>query len=198
MVNSQNKAVMRVAAVVSGLGHPLLTTAVFAVGVAWQRLPGAAGAWAVGSVLAVVVPVGLWSWRQTRRGVYSNFDVSERAQRHSLYPVLLGLLGAATAALFGLLQASEFGYGLLAAWLMLVLCYGINAWLKVSLHAAVSFFLACVVLHLAGSWGWLALGLAAAVAASRWVLGRHTGPELLVGTAVGLAGGGGLGWFLTG
>lgn len=182
----------------SGLGHPLLTTVVFAACVAWRRLPGPAAAWAVGSVLAVVVPVGLWSWRQTRRGVYTNFDVSQRAQRHSLYPVLLGLLGVATAALFGQPQAEEFRYGLLAAWLMLALCYGINAWLKVSLHAAVSFFLACAVVHLAGSWGVLAGALAATVAASRWVLGRHTGPELAVGTAVGLAAGGGLVWWLDG
>ncbi|MBC6698253.1 hypothetical protein [Hymenobacter sp. BT190] len=183
----------------SALGHPLLTTVVFAAYVAWRQLPASVAAWVVGSVLAVVVPVALWSWRQTRRGVFTNFDLSERRQRHTWYPVLLGLLGVAAALLWQQPQAGAFRAGLLAAWLLLGLCYGINARLKVSLHAAMSFFLACAMWQLAGPGAGVgALVLAAAIAASRWVLGRHTGPELVVGTAVGLAAGGGLAWLLAG
>lgn len=188
-------SVRRMAAVVSGLGHPLVTATAFAAFVAGRRLQGAAAAWVLGSVVALTLFISLWSLWQTRRGVYSNFDVSQRAQRRSFYPVLLGGVGLATAALFWQ-PVGQFRYGLLAVWLQLLLCYGLNFWLKVSLHAALSFFLAYAVLHLHVGWGLLALGVATLIAASRLVLQRHTVPELVVGTLMGLLAGAGLVWLL--
>lgn len=187
-------SVRRLAAVVSWLGHPLVTTTAFAVFMA-GRLQGAAAAWVLGSVVALTVFIGLWSLRQTRRGVYSNFDVSQRTQRRSFYPVLVSVVGLATATLFWQ-SVGQFRYGLLFVWLQLLLCYGLNFWLKVSLHATLSFFLACAVLHLHAGWGLLAMGIATLIAASRLVLQRHTLPELVVGTLVGLTAGAGLVWLL--
>ncbi|QNH63468.1 phosphatase PAP2 family protein [Hymenobacter sediminicola] len=190
--------VRRVAAVVSGLGHPLILVPTMVAFVAVRQWQGAASGWAIGSVLLVVVPIGLWNLRQTRRGTYTNFDVSERKQRNSFYPVLLALLGLATLVLFWQQQADGgFRYGLLAAWGLLLACYLLNFWLKVSLHAAISFFLACVLLRLEPTWGATALVLATLIAASRLVLRRHTLAELVVGSVVGGAAGGGLIRFLS-
>lgn len=192
--------VRRLAAVVSTLGHPLVTSSAFAlVVVVGQRLRGAAAGWVIGSLLALVVaPISLWNLRQTRRGAYTNFDVSERAHRHSFYPVLLVLLGVAALGLGWqrALVPAAYRYGLLAVWVLLLVCYGLNFWLKVSLHAALSFFLAYLLTQLYPSWGWLAVPAAALVAASRLVLGRHALPELLAGAALGLAAGWDLGWAL--
>ena len=187
----------RLAGAVSFLGHPLLTAPVFAGVLAWRRLPPEQAGWVLGSVLLLVVlPISLWNLRQTRRGAYTNFDVSERGQRRSFYPLLLALLGLATAALFWQRPAGPFRFGMLAVWAMLLACYGLNFWLKVSLHAAMSFFLAGAVGYLFPGWGGLALALAALVAASRWVLGRHAPAELLAGAALGTATFGGLLWLL--
>ncbi|TYZ07405.1 hypothetical protein FY528_15180 [Hymenobacter lutimineralis] len=187
----------RVSAVVSFLGHPLVTTMVFAVLVARHHVPGSGSAWIIGSVaLLVVGPISVWNLWQTRRGGYTNFDVSQRTQRHSFYPVLLVLLGAATAGLFWQQQGGAFRYGLLAVWALLLVCFALNFWLKVSLHAAISFFLACVVLTLYPGWGWLALVAAGLVAASRLVLRRHTASELLAGTLLGTIAGLLLAWEL--
>jgi membrane-associated phospholipid phosphatase len=186
----------RLAVVFSRLGHPLITAPAFVACLAWQRLPATIASWVAGSVVLVVLLISLWNLRQTRRGTYTNFDVSERGQRNSFYPMLLGLLGLATAGLFWQ-SAGPFRYGLLAAWLMLLVCYGLNFWLKVSLHAAMSFFLAYAVLQLYPGWGWLALVLAVLVTASRLVLGRHALSELLVGAGLGLTASGGLAWYLT-
>ncbi|SHL12018.1 phosphatase PAP2 family protein [Hymenobacter psychrotolerans] len=191
--------VRRVAAVVSGLGHPLVLVPALVAFVAGRPGQGAVSGWAMGSVLLVVAAIGLWNLRQTRRGAYTNFDVSERKQRNSFYPVLLVVLGLATLVLFWQPHADGgFRYGLAAAWGLLLMCYLLNFWLKVSLHAAISFFLACVLLHLEPTWGITALVLAALIAASRLVLRRHTLAELLVGSAVGGAAGGGLMWLLSG
>jgi membrane-associated phospholipid phosphatase len=186
----------RLAVLVSLLGHPLVTAPAFVGFVAWRQLDGRAASWALGSVVLVVAAISLWNLRKTRRGAYSNFDVSERGQRNSFYPVLLGLLGLATGALFRQAPVGPFHYGLLAVWLMLLACYGLNFWLKVSLHAAMSFFLAFGVLHMHHGWGLLALGLAVLVAASRLVLGRHALPEVVAGAGLGLATGGALVWFV--
>lgn len=188
--------VRRLAAVISWLGHPLLTSTAFVSFMAWQKLDDDPTAkWSLGSVATMAALIGIWSFRQTYRGTYSNFDISQQEQRRSFYPVLLLLLGLATGVLFWQ-QAGLFRYGLLAAWLLLLTCYAVNFWLKISLHAALSFFLACVVLHLYSTWGVLALLLAAVVAASRLVLRRHTLPELVAGTMAGIVAGGGLAWFL--
>ncbi|WP_375434146.1 hypothetical protein [uncultured Hymenobacter sp.] len=186
----------RLAAVISLLGHPLLTSTAFVSFMAWQNLDDDPTAvWSLGSVATMAALISLWNLRQTWRGAYSNFDVSQQTQRQSFYPVLLGLLGLATTALFWQ-QAGLFRYGLLAAWLLVLICYTINFWLKISLHAALSFFLACLVLHLYSGWGVLALLLATVIAASRLVLRRHTLPELVTGAIIGVAAGGGLAWFL--
>ena len=190
----------RVAAVVSTLGHPLVTGSGFTLFLVGQRLRGAAAWWVAGSMLAlVVVPISLWNLRQMRRGAYTNFDVSERAHRHSFYPVLLGLLGVAAGALWrqGMAVPLAFRYGLLAVWALLLVCYLLNFWLKVSLHAALSFFLAYVLGQLYPEWGWLAGMAAVLVAASRLVLGRHALPELVAGAALGVAAAHALAWVLT-
>ncbi|RFP64741.1 hypothetical protein D0N36_12640 [Hymenobacter lapidiphilus] len=148
----------------------------------------------MGCIATVAALLSFWNLRQTRRGRYSNFDVSERKQRQAFYPVLLGLLGLATAALVWQGPAGPLREGLLACWLLLWVCYGINFWLKVSLHAALSFFLAWALLHLRADWGLLAFVAAALVAASRLALQRHTVPELLVGTGIGLVAGALLRW----
>ena len=191
--------VRRLAAVVSALGHPLVTGTAFLLFMVGQRLHGAAAAWVGGCVVALVVlPITFWNLRQTRRGAYTNFDVSQRTHRHSFYPVLLGLLGLAAGALWWQRAAVPvaFRYGLLAVWALLLACYGLNFWLKVSLHAALSFFLAYVLVQLYPGGGWLAVGLAGLVAASRLVLGRHALPELLAGAALGGLAGWALAWAL--
>ncbi|GAB3839773.1 hypothetical protein [Hymenobacter jeollabukensis] len=182
------------ATVVSGLGHPLLTAALFVGAVASRQ----SGTWVAGAVVGgVVLPVAAWNYWRVRRGQYTNFDVSAREQRHSFYPVLLTLLALATGSTWLVGTPIAWRAGLAVALGLILLCYLLNFRLKVSLHAALSFFLAGGVGLLAGAgWGLGAALLAGLVAASRLVLRRHTGPEVLVGASVGIGAAGVLGWLL--
>lgn len=185
----------RLAAVVSGLGHPLLTAALFVGAVALRQ----SGAWVAGAVVGgVVLPVAAWNYWQVRRGRYTNFDVSARRQRGSFYGVLLALLGLATGSAWLLDAPLAWRAGLGVVLGLVLLCYLLNFRLKVSLHAALSFFLAGGVGLLAGlGWAIGAAGLAGLVAASRVVLRRHTPLEVLVGAGVGIGAAGVL-WQLLG
>lgn len=178
----------RVAGLVSTLGHPLGTAVLFVGFAACRLLDGPAALAAVGLLAGVVVgPVAAWNYRQVRRGRYTNFDVSVREQRRSFYPRLIGLLLLLVGLACWLDAARPLRPGLLAALGLLALCYVVNFRLKVSLHAALSFFLAgCLGLLAGRGAGAVALLLAVLVAGSRLVLGRHTMPELLAGTGLGL------------
>lgn len=177
----------RMAAWVSTLGHPLLTALLFLGYVAFRMLGGLGAVWVTGGItLGVVLPIAFWNYRQVQRGAYTNFDVSVREHRRTFYPRLLVLLSAATTLLFLFPAAAPLRPGFLVGVALLVVCYVINFWLKVSLHAALSFFVAgCVSLLDGWHWGLVALVVAVAIATSRRVLGRHSTPELLVGAVLG-------------
>ena len=72
---------------------------------------------------------------------------------------------------------------------MFVAAWAINRRLKVSLHAAISFFLAFAATLLDLRLGVALFACATAVAASRLVLRRHTPIELGIGSALGTAAG---------
>ncbi|GAA4384674.1 hypothetical protein [Hymenobacter koreensis] len=191
MLRTTNATLLRLAAWVSGLGHPLLTAVVFVVIMTFYLLDARTATWIAGGVvIGVILPIALWNYRQTRTGAYSNFDVSVREQRRSFYPRLIGLLATATALTVVLPTAAALRNGMGLVCLMLVACFAVNFYLKVSLHAAWSFFLASAVYLMHPGWGIVALSAAGLIAASRLVLGRHTVAELVVGAAIGLATGG--------
>jgi membrane-associated phospholipid phosphatase len=182
---------LRSATVISSLGHPLLTGPLFLALVSFRLFDAYTAGWISGGLLGLVIaPIALWNYRQTRSGAYSNFDVSERKQRLTFYPRLIGLLLLALAILTLAFPASTSvrdGLGLLC--LMLAVCFGLNFLLKVSLHAAISFFLASALCSLKLEWGVGALIASAFIAASRLVLRRHTLSELVAGAAIGLCAG---------
>ncbi|UYZ59508.1 hypothetical protein [Hymenobacter latericus] len=181
-----NPRLVRVAYWVSALGNPLFTALVFVGVLAFRLLEVRVAAGVVaGLLLGVAAPMSIWNYRQVRSGAYTDFDVSVREHRASFYPRLIALLGLATALVWATQPAAPLRAGMLAALGLLVACYAINFRLKVSLHAALSFFMAGCVLGMNQAWGLGALLVASLVAASRLVLQRHSLAELVVGTLVG-------------
>ena len=139
--------------------------------------------------MGVVIPVSILTYRKVRRGEYSNFDISNRRQRAGFYPYVIGLMASATGLLVATNQPQSFTYGMGVALLLLIVSYGVNFFIKASMHTSLSFFLAwagsLVNLHLGITIGVLAV----LVAISRLILKRHTLPEVIVGALIGLAAG---------
>ena len=183
-------SIQRVAFVFSTLGNPLLTSA-FLLSAACLRFVNSARAMQVLSALVVLLllPIALWNLGRVRSGHYSDFDVSRREDRSTLYPLIVGLPLLAAFTLFLTGQPRSLWFGMLCASIMTSIAASVNRWIKISLHAAFAFFCAVAVARLSMAWVAPAVVFAVLVACSRFILKRHTVSELVLGTGLGLGAG---------
>jgi len=183
-------SIQRVAFVFSTLGNPLLTSA-FLLGAACLRLLNASRGVQVLLALLVLLllPIALWNFGRVRSGHYSDFDVSRREDRWTLYPLIVGLPLIAAGILFMTGQPRSLWFGMLCASIMTAVAASVNRWIKISLHAAFAFFCAIAAARLSMAWVAPAVVFAVLVACSRFILKRHAVSELVLGTALGLAAG---------
>ena len=168
------------------LGHPLLALPAAALFVAAGTGMGPRQ-WLFAAVTLALMALLIqgWSWWQVRRGRWQHVDASQRHERQGLNRFLLVLLAGATAFFALVSPQPALCLGLACAAAMIATGLLLAPWLKLSLHAAFAMFSATLLWAL-GPWP-LAAGLAftAAVAWSRWVLGRHSKIELMAGAAAG-------------
>ena len=177
------------------MGHPLLTASLCTIFLTYQRLPAGKASLLSGLLLSgAILPVSLQTYRNVRRGQYTNFDVSDRKQRYQLYPTLLVLLALVTGFTFVTDQPRPFCYGSLAACLLIASSYAINFFSKTSLHTSVSFFLVWIMLPVGPFVGVAMAMFALFIALSRLILNRHTVSELIAGALIGLTTGAGFYW----
>ncbi|MBT9488001.1 MAG: phosphoesterase [Rubrivivax sp.] len=171
----------------SVLGHPALLMPLAASVSAATRAdtPGLAGIVAAVSVTLALVVMLFSAW-QVRVGRWRHVDASVPQERRSLNLLLCGLLfGGATLLLAGgVAPAVALGLGLGGVLVLLALL--LQRWLKLSLHVAFASYAALLAWP---AWGWVLAGLAlaAGVAWSRLVLGRHRPPDLWAGALAGVA-----------
>ncbi|MFD2936805.1 phosphatase PAP2 family protein [Spirosoma flavum] len=165
----------------------------FSLYVAFQQLPLKNAAIVSGLLFGgVVVPIAWHNYQQVKKGQYTNFDVSNQKQRAQFYPILIGLVSLMTGLLLATDQPRPFCYGTGCVLLLLVSSYGVNRYIKASLHTALAFFLTWAIAISNQPLG-LAMGIfSILIAASRLVLARHTLTEILVGALIGLLTGAGL------
>ncbi len=190
--------VYKTAKVISILGHPLLTISLFSVYITFRHLPLKNAVIISGLLIGgVIIPISWYSYRKVNQGQYTNFDVSNQRQRAQFYPVLIGLVALLAGLLFATNQARPFSYGTVCVLLLLVSSYGVNRYIKVSLHTSLSFFLTWAIYSISESLA-LAMGIfSILIAASRIILKRHTLAEILVGALIGSVTGIGLHMILT-
>ncbi|GAB4015947.1 phosphatase PAP2 family protein [Spirosoma koreense] len=185
--------IYRIAKALSILGHPLLTISLFALCLTFQRLP-IGNAMVISALLlgGVVIPISWYNYQQVKRGQYTDFDVSDQRQRAQFYPVLIGSIALMTVLLFATHQPRPISYGTACGLLLVVSSYGVNKYLKVSLHTSLSFFLTWAIYSINQPLGLVMGGFSILIGVSRLVLGRHTLLEILVGALIGLIAGTGL------
>jgi len=177
------------AKLLSFVGHPALlvpSAVVCAVAGAGRDAPGL---WLAGlAAVSLAACVIAYSLLKVRAGRWRDVDASAPAERAQLTSFLFPLMatGALAMGLLGLPLSAVAGLGFGAA--MVGVAHAAKRWLKVSLHAAFAVYAAALL------WPWpgvviACLLLAAGVAWSRVVLGRHTVVEARVGLILGAAGG---------
>lgn len=129
-------------------------------------------------------------YRNQARGTYTNFDVSDQAQRQRWYGLALGLLTVVSSLVFMTDQPYLVRISLVCATLLLGTSLLLNLLLKSSLHVSLNTYLACLFCLFDAQSGWVWLAVVPLIGWSRYQLGRHTLAELVTGGLLGLGAGG--------
>jgi hypothetical protein len=171
----------KIALVLSVIGHPfVLMPLTVAFMVRPAKLAMAIAICMVVAMLAVIA-------RRVAAGEWSDYDVSDREQRHGFYPIALIVVAIAAAVSWMLHLPAGFVRGLIVAGGLLATSAVLTHWTKVSLHVLIGAF--CVVTLTTADLRAAALvgSLVIAVAWSRVALRRHTVAQVVIGAFLGSA-----------
>ena len=166
--------------------HPFAVFAAAALVAAWQRDPASLPRTAVGIAVAVAIVWGFVLQRR-RSGRWGTVDASDRRERPVLYALVLAVALGYWLWLGG--TRSTISNGVLAAFAMLCVAGIANRWIKLSLHMASLAFSGMALLALWPPAGFIALVLLPLLAWSRLRMARHTVPEVIGGSLLGLLAG---------
>jgi len=177
------------ARVVSIALHPFVVFAALAMLAAWRVDPASLPRTALGIGVAILI-VSLFIWQRRRGGHWETVDASRRQERPLLYALALLVAGGYWLWMGG--RASATSTGVLAAVAMLCVAGIANRWIKLSLHMASLAFAAVAAWPLSVVVGGVALAALPLLAWARLRMARHTLPEVIGGTLLGLAAGTGM------
>lgn len=171
------------------LGHPVFLVPASATHVAIRSGASSAQLRTIWAILGTLMGITLlFSTFMVKSGRWTHVDAVRREDRRTMNSTLLVLLLVPGLVLLRYESYRAVGLALsLGAGMVLVALLAGNL-LKCSLHLAFGTF---SVLLFRGQPAWIVGGLLflAAVAWSRWELGRHTLRELICGTLIGLVAG---------
>jgi hypothetical protein len=173
----------RFARIVSIALHPFTVFTALTLLAAWRLDPASLPRVALG--MAVVVAV-VWAfvWQRHRAGHWGTVDASSKHERPLLYGVVLALM-LAYAAWVG--RASPLASGVIAVIALLCIAGLANRWIKLSLHMASLAFCAIALWPISRGIAMSAFALLPLLGWARLRMARHTWPEVLGGTLLGLA-----------
>ena len=165
--------------------HPFVTTLVLAGAVAAGD--GASAALRTTAAVGVlfVLPLGVLTARQVRRGAWSTVDASHPRER----PLLFAVGGAGLVALVAYFARTQPGTalttGTIGVLAMVAVCAAVTPWVKVSLHVAAAALAATVLLGRGHVLGLLLAVTLPVLGWSRVALGRHRWREVALGLLIG-------------
>lgn len=172
---------------ISFAGHPLLTIPVFVV-IVMFTLEEFKNAGLVSLIIigGVFVPLTIWMYKKSKNGSYTNFDVSDRIQRKSLFFFIVPLLLVAIILLYSTGQSKVLWMSVLFALLIILVTQLVNIYVKSSLHVSLNIYLSFLIIPINFRIGVLLLSFTVLIGWSRIILGRHSVKEVMSGAAIGL------------
>jgi len=175
------------ASFISFIGHPLLTLSVFAI-IAFFTYEEFHRALLHSSLMVagIFLPLTLKMYLNSKKGKYTNFDVSDKTQRQSWYVFAILVLLTVTIILFATGQPRTISLSVLFSLILMSISQVTNYFVKSSLHVSFTIFLAFLILPMNLMLGLLFFCFAILIAWARFSLDRHTVKEILTGAIIGL------------
>jgi hypothetical protein len=176
-----------IAHIVSVLGHPLLTIPLYVALVMFGSEDFKRASLNTFLIIGCVfIPVTMWLYIKSRNGSYTNFDVSDRKQRKSVFVFIIPILSIVTYILYKSDQASHVWQSMLFGLILLFILQVVNFRIKSSMHVSLNIYLSFLIMTVNYPVGIIVFLLTAPIGWSRVVLGRHSLKEVLSGTIIGL------------
>jgi len=177
----------KVAKYISIIGHPLITIPLFVIITTFSQSDLKKALFISFLIIGCIfVPIVLQLYRKSKNGTYTNFDVSDRKQRKSMYLFILPLLLVVTAVLYLSGQPANLCLSVFCALILIFISQLVNLYVKSSLHVSMNIYLSFLIMPINTIIGIIVLLFTGLIAWSRIVLGRHTFKEVWVGTILGL------------
>jgi membrane-associated phospholipid phosphatase len=172
---------------VSFIGHPLLTIPLFVAIVmfAFEDLKKASFISFI-IIGCVFVPLILWMFIKSKNGSYTNFDVSDKIQRNSLFLFIIPFLIIATIILYTTGQSIVLWISVFFGLVITLVSQIVNIYVKSSLHVSLNIYLSFLIIPINYKVGVILLIMTILIGWSRIVLGRHTLKEVIIGAGIGL------------
>ena len=177
----------KIAKCISFCGHPLLTIPLFVtITMLATEDIGKASLVIFLIVGCIFVPLFIWLYAKSKNGTTTNFDVSDRKQRKSLFVFILPVLMLVTIILYRTGQSKTVCLSVFFGLVITFVSQLVNLRIKSSLHVSMTIYLAFLIMPLNYIAGIIVLLLSVLIGWSRIVLGRHTLKEVLWGGGIGL------------
>jgi membrane-associated phospholipid phosphatase len=172
---------------ISFIGHPLLTIPLF-VAVVMFLFEDFTKAILISSIIigCIFVPLVSWMYTKSKNGTYTNFDVSDRKQRYSLFYFAVPLLLIATVLLFITHQSNVLLVSVIFGLIITLVSQLVNIYVKSSLHVSLNIYLAFLIMPISVYVALIIFLFTIAIGWSRIVLKRHTFREVVFGAVIGM------------
>lgn len=177
----------KIAKIISIIGHPLLTIPLF-VAIMMFAFEDTEKALLNSALIigCIFLPLCLQMYFKSKNGTYTNFDVSDRIQRKTLFTFIIPILIVVTIISFITSPASNFSISVLFGTILVIISQITNLFIKSSLHVSLNIYLAALAMTADLRIGIAILLLTGLIAWSRIALGRHTRKEVVFGCLIGV------------
>jgi membrane-associated phospholipid phosphatase len=172
---------------VSVIGNPLYTIPLFLLIVMFGKEDFSKAVFISFLIIGCIfIPVILWMYIKSKNGTYTNFDVSDKHQRKSLFWFAFPLIAVITVVMFATNQPKTISISMLFALILVVISQIANFFIKSSLHVSLNIFLSALIFTVDYKIGIAVLLFTGVLIWSRLTLKRHTVSEVITGFFIGL------------
>ena len=187
MLKNIGYAMKKIANFVSVIGNPLYTIPLFVLIVMFGKEDFSKAVLISFLIVGCIfIPVILWMYIKSKNGKYSNFDVSDKHERKSLFWFAFPFISVITVLMFVTNQPRNISVSMLFALILVVVSQVTNFFIKSSLHVSLNIFLSALIFTVNYKIGIAVLFFTGILIWSRLKLERHTVKEVITGFVIGL------------